>query len=164
MEQQATLEYTLPLLREAVAGFWRRSVGLGFLVALALCVVVLCVLLIQGDRSWAVGFIAAVLLFGLLFIAAVYFVHYRNALQKFQNMGAPTATLRVSQDSFTVTSGAGSSTLPWTSVTEVWKLQNVWLLLFSKAQFMTLPLKSIPKDMRAFVLERISSAGGKTDG
>jgi hypothetical protein len=102
--------------------------------------------------------------FGAMFVAAIYFVHYRNALQKFRDMGQPRATFRASEESFTVSSGAGTSTLPWSSVTQVWKFKNCWLLLFSKAQFMTLPLACISEDMRSFVLKRVVAAGGKADG
>lgn len=164
MEHETTLEYTVPLLREAVAGFWRRSVGAGILIALTVCTGMLGFFLIQGDRSWVVGFLAAVIFFGAMFVVAIYFVHYRNAIQKFRDMGSPRATFRVSEDSFTVSSGAGTSTLPWSSVTQVWKFNNCWLLLFSKAQFMTLPLGCISEETRAFVLKRVAAAGGKTDG
>ncbi len=109
------------------------------------------------------GMTAAVFFFGAMFVAAVYVVHYRNALQKFRDMGSPRAILRMAEDSFTVTSGAGSSTLPWSSIIEVWKLKNCWLLLFSKAQFMTLPLACISEEIQAFLLNRIAAGGGKID-
>jgi hypothetical protein len=164
MEHETTLEYSVPLLREAVAGFWRRSVGLGVLLALIVCAGMLGFLLAQGDRSWVVGFLAAVIIFGAMFVVTIYFVHYRNALQKFRDMGSPRATFRAAEDSFIVSSGAGTSTMRWSSVAQVWKFKNCWLLLFSKAQFMTLPLASVSEEMRAFVLERVAAAGGKTDG
>jgi hypothetical protein len=34
-------------------------------------------------------------------------------------------------------------------------------VLFSKAQFMTILLKSVSQEMQAFVLERVASSGGK---
>lgn len=164
MEQETTLEYNPPLLREAVMGFWRRSLGVGLLIASIFCAGMLGFLLVRGDRSWVVGMLAAVLLFGTLFVVAVYIVHYRNTLQKFRNMGAPQAVFKVSENSFSVSSGIGTSTVPWSSVTEVWKFKNCWLLLFSKAQFVTLPLVCIPEEMQAFILKRVAAAGGKTDG
>jgi hypothetical protein len=164
MEHETVLEYTGPLLREAVWAFWRRSVGVGILIALTACAAMLAFLLVQGDRSWIVGVLAAVLFFGAMFVAAIYFVHYRNTLRRFHDLGTPRATLRATKDSFTVSSGAGSSTMPWSMVIEVWKFRNCWLLLFSKAQFITLPLASLSEEARAFVHERVVAAGGKVDG
>ncbi|RYG96027.1 MAG: YcxB family protein [Alphaproteobacteria bacterium] len=164
MEHETTLEYSVPLLREAVAGFWRRSVGMGMLIALAICAGMLGVLLAQGDKSWVVGLLGAVVTLGAAFVVAIYAVHYRNAIQKFRDMGSPRATFRASDNSFTVSSDLATSTVPWSTVTQIWKFKNCWLLLFSKAQFMTLPLASVPQDMQVFVLERVAAAGGRTDG
>jgi drug/metabolite transporter (DMT)-like permease len=164
MEHETTLEYSVPLLREAVAGFWRRSVGVGMLIALAVCAGMLGVLLVQGDRSWVVGLLGAVVTLGAAFVVAIYAVHYRNAIQKLRDMGSPRATFRASDSSFTVSSDLATSTVPWSTVTQIWKFKNCWLLLFSKAQFMTLPLASVPQDMQAFVLARVAAAGGRTDG
>jgi hypothetical protein len=161
MQHEPTLVYTVPLLREAVLGFWRRSVGIGVLIVFPFLAAMLALDLASGDRSWRVGVLGSVLLLGVAMVAAIYFVHYANAIRKFKDMGAPQATLSTSESSFTVVSGAGSSTLPWSSVTEVWKLKRCWLLLFSKAQFITLPLACVPDEMRAFVLQRIVAAGGK---
>ncbi len=161
----ATLQFNASLLREAVWFFWRRTVGVGILIALFICIALLICLLGQGDRSWLVGFVAAVLCFGTAMVVAVYFVHYKNTFQKFRNMGSSaTVVFSASNDSFTVSSGAATSTLPWSSVKQVWKLKNCWLLLFSKAQFMTLPLAGLSDATQTFVLSRIADAGGKTDG
>lgn len=164
MEQETTLEYNLPLLREAVTGFWRRSMGMGLLIASIFCAGMLGFLLVQGDRSWVVGVLAAVLLFAVVFVVAAYIIHYRNTLKKFRDMGSPRAIFKASENSFSVSSGIGTSTVPWSSVIEVWKFKNCWLLLFSKAQFITLPLECIPEEMQAFILKSVSAAGGKTDG
>jgi len=146
MEHETTLEYSVPLLREAVAGFWRRSVGVGTLISLTVCAGMLSVLLAQGDRSWFVGLLGSVVALGATFVIAIYAVHYRNAIQKLRDMGSPRATFRATVSSFTVSSDLATSTLPWSTVTQIWKFKNCWLLLFSKAQFITLPLASVPED------------------
>lgn len=163
MDYETTLEYSLPLLREAVAGFWWRSVGVGMLIALAVCAGMLAFLLAQGDRSWVVGLLGASTVMGAAISLAIYVVHYRNAVQKFRDMGVPRATFKASVDSFTVSSDVATSTLPWSAITQVWKFKNCWLLLFSKAQFMTFPLASVSQDLQSFVLARVAAAGGKAD-
>ncbi|KQZ30488.1 hypothetical protein [Duganella sp. Root1480D1] len=39
-----------------------------------------------------------------------------------------------------------------------------WLLLFSKAQFITLPLETVSQEMQAFVLKSVQASGGKVVG
>lgn len=164
MFHQATLIYTEPLLREAVFAFWRRSVGAGFLVALTVVALSLGILVAQSGTSWLIGALATILLVGFAVAAAVYFVHYRNSLRKFREMGSPQATFRAEESSFTISSNIGVTTLQWSAVKELWQFPNVWLLLYSKAQFSTLPLACLPPEMRAYVVQRIQAAGGKVGG
>lgn len=164
MSYQATLIYSEPLVRSAVFAFWRRSVGIGFIVALAAVAVCLAVLVAQGTTNWLVGALAAVLVLGVAFSVAVYIVHYRNSLRKFREMASPQATFHAEDSSFTISSSIGTTTLQWSAVKELWQFRRVWLLLYSKAQFSTLPLACLPSEMQAFVVQRVQAAGGKVGG
>lgn len=164
MHYQTTLVCTEPLLRQAVFAFWRRTVGVGFLLALLFLACAFALLVWQGNRSWFVGALGAIIVGGFGIAGAVYFVHIHNALAKFRAMGAPDATLVLDDSSFTVSTGLGSSTLLWSAVKEVWQFPSFWLLLFSKAQFMTLPLASVPADAQEFILSKVAAAGGKVAG
>lgn len=164
MSHEATLIFTEPLLRAAVFAFWRRSIGVGFVVALLLVAISLGFLLVQGDTSWVVGALAAVLFFGVAFAAALYLLHYRAALRKFRAMGNPQATFRVDESSFTLVSSVGTVTYQWSAIKELWRFPKVWLVLFSPAQFSTLPVECLPPEMQAYVLQRVRVAGGKIAG
>jgi hypothetical protein len=118
-------------------------------------------LLVQKDYSWQTGMIGTAIAFGFLFSASVYVVHYRNALAKFRDLSGSTATFHVDEDSFTVESSIGASTLKWSTVKEVWQFQNVWLLMFSKAHFSTLPVANLSPQLRLFIVEHVRAAGGK---
>lgn len=161
MHYQTTLVYTEPLLRQAVFAFWRRTVGVGFLLALLFLACAFAFLVWQGNRSWFVGALGAIVVAGFGIAAAIYFVHIRNSLARFRAMGASEATLVLEDSSFTVSTGLGSSTLQWSAVKEVWQFPSFWLLLFSRAQFLTLPLASVPADAQEFILSQVAAAGGK---
>jgi YcxB-like protein len=115
----------------------------------------------SGDRSWVVGLVAAVVVVGLLFPVLVYVVHFRNSMGKFREMRDPVAEFVADDDMFTLSSDRGITTLKWNTVTELWRYDSLWLLLFSKAQFVTVPLDGVPDQMRSFVVERIKASGGK---
>jgi hypothetical protein len=163
MPHETTLIYTEALLRQAAFSFWRRTVGIGFFASLAAVAVCLGVFVAEGDSSWLVGALATVLLMGIAFATALYFVHYRNSMHKFREMGHAQATFRADESSFTISSSIGTSTLQWSAVRELWQFPGVWLLLYSKAQFSTLPLAGMSPDMQAFVAQRVRAAGGKVD-
>ena len=155
------LTYSKPLLRQAVRSFWWRVVGFKFLVALALVAAAFLMLILGGDTSWFVGVLASVLVLGITFMVALYVVHYRNSLHKLQAMGSPQATLNASESSLSLSSGAGTATLPWSAVTEVWQFKSCWLLMLSKSQFVTLPLADMTPETGAYVLARVRASGGK---
>lgn len=157
----AVLFYDRPLIRQAVRGFWWRVVGLRFLVTLAVMVAYLIMRIRDGDTSWVVGALASMIALGIAFMAALYVVHYRNALHKLEAMGNAQATLDASETSLSLSSAAGTATLPWSAVMEVWRFKSCWLLLFSKSQFVTLPLANLSADAAAFILDRIRASGGK---
>ena len=160
MPYQTTLNFNESLIRKAVLSFWWRVVGFKFIIAMILIALSLGFFLYIGDRSWFVGAHATVLIIGISFVFALYWSHYRNGLKKFRAMGSSQATFSASESSFTFESGAGSSTLPWSSVTEIWQFEKYWLMLFSKAQFVTLPLADISPEFRASILERVRASGG----
>jgi drug/metabolite transporter (DMT)-like permease len=164
MSHEATLIYSETLLRQAVFAFWRRSVGVGFIVALLVGALGLIVLIAQGVASWLAGALAAVLVLGIGFAAAVYFVHYRKSLRKFRQMDKPQATFRADESSFTMSSDIGATTLQWSAVKELWQFPSVWLLLYSKAQFSTLPLACLSPETQAYIVQRVRASGGKVDG
>lgn len=164
MAHQATLLYTEPLLRQAVLGFWRRSVGAGFVVAFAVVALGLGMAVAQDAAPWLIGAAAAGLALGVAFAATLYIVHHRSSLRKFREMASPKATFLAEDSSFTMSSDLGTTTLQWSAIKELWQFPDVWLLLYSKAQFSTLPLACLPQDMRAFVLQRVRASGGKIAG
>ena len=96
-------------------------IGIRLVIALVVTTASLAWLVAHGDRSWFVGVVATVPVLCVAFIVAVYVIHYRNAMRKFKTMGDPQATLAVAETSLTLSSGAGSTTVPWSAVTEIWQ-------------------------------------------
>jgi hypothetical protein len=134
---------------------------MGFILMLVALTVVLGVLVALGAPVWIIVTLAVLLVLAAAVAVALYIGYYRNSLRKFRTMSTPRATFRADESSFTMTSDAGTTTLQWSAVKELWQFPSVWLLLYSKTQFSTLPLACLPPDIQAFVQERVREAGGK---
>jgi hypothetical protein len=86
--------------------------------------------------------------------------------RKFRELGPEDTRFIADETGFTVESTGKqwklrSTTIHWSLIREVWRFPTFWLLLFSKAHFMTVPLACLPQGMDAFVLQRVRAAGGK---
>lgn len=151
-----TLTYNQEIVRAAVFHFWLKTVGIMHLViALVVLPIGLGVLLHSGDKSWLVGAFSTLFFLYLVLIAAIYIIHYRQTLGKLQAMGNTEATFIADDTNFTISSTAGSSTLPWSAIKEIWPFKEFWILLFSKSQFMIFPLAGVSQEVRDYIYERI---------
>ena len=156
----ATLKYNEHLVNRAVRSYWRRSLGLSVLIGVPLICIFLAIQVASGDRSWYMGLLAGAAILGIGMPILVYWVHYRNSMAKFRDMKEPVATFVADEDSFTLASDHGSSTLKWEAIKEVWVFEDFWLLLFSKAHFATIPLEGLSNEMLAYILEKVKRGGG----
>ena len=152
---QVDVRYTEPLVREAVNAFyWRtlqRRFGWSGWVALVVTAVAFGVLVLGGDRSWVVGFTGAAILFVLLIFLAGYVAHYRNTTRRLARMAKPEARFVFTGQDVSISSDAGSATLAWTSIREVWAFPAFWLFLLSRSQFVTMPLEGVGDDVLALI-------------
>ncbi len=164
MRHVATLKYDERLVRRAVLSFWLRSMAWKTPVAVVIVAALFIARLAMGDRSWVVGLLGGVAILGILMPVAVYWTHYRNSMAKFRELGNPVATLLAEETSFTLSSDAGASILKWNAVTELWCFEGLWLFLFSKAHFATIPLDAMSAEMQSYVVDRVRTAGGKVVG
>ena len=109
MTGEYTLRFSPALVRSAVIGFWWRAVGLRYLLALAAFSLCVGYLVWQGDRSWLIGLLGAVLIFGVLIPAALFWTQYRQAFAKLRGMKSPEARLAVGDAGLTVSSDLARS-------------------------------------------------------
>jgi len=161
MNKTITLTYSEELVKKSVVAFWQRTLGVGFFVALLALLGGFVLLLVAGNHSWYVGVLGTVLIFGVIFAIALFLNHYRSALKKLRQMHPAQATLQLSDSGFVMTSTIGTSQLTWAAVTDVWQFPTFWLLFFSKAQFVTIPLETLSQETRSFVEQNVRNAGGK---
>jgi hypothetical protein len=161
MPHEYPLTYSAPLLRRAVFAFCWRTVGLRFLLAMVALAGIVAWLIWQGDRSWILGLFGAILVLGVALPPLLYLTHYRRALARFRAMASPHATIAVDDSTLTLSSDLGRSEIPWSTVREVWQFPQFWLLMFSGSHYATLPVETVPPDVRTFILRCVEAAGGK---
>ncbi|MFO0957895.1 MAG: YcxB family protein [Isosphaeraceae bacterium] len=161
--REVLLKFDESTLKQAVRAFFLRTIlrrfGFLFYAALLGLLILLTWLLANGERGWQVGFLSAFLLCVAAFFVTLYVSHYRNTIGRFRQMRNPEAILRLGEEELTLKSDLGSSTLPWSAITEVWRFPRFWLVLLSPAQFFTLPLDCLDPAAREFIDRKTAEAG-----
>ncbi|PVZ84791.1 hypothetical protein C9426_21795 [Serratia sp. S1B] len=157
----ATLIYSESLLKKAVFSFWWRSNVPGYLMGALLGIITLG----QAILSWRISTWAMVLALLIIVSLVQYFVDYHNnhnIFKKFRKLEDGTIQFTVTETNLSFISHRGAAaTVPWDEITELWKFEHYWLIFFSRTQFSTLPLESIPADMQAFIIKCIVDSGIK---
>jgi hypothetical protein len=161
MKYKLVLNYTEALIRQAVFHFWWRTVGVTFFVVLFILSILFDFLLFVKVSGWQVWALGAVLIFSVSLIALIYFVHYKRSMGKFRSMTSPETSINISEEELSFSSSLGTQSIKWGTVSEVWVFKNMWLFLYSKAQFSTIPLNGIPEEAKDYILSKIKSSGGK---
>jgi hypothetical protein len=66
-----------------------------------------------------------------------------------------TAIFRFTDDELFSETALGSSTIKWEAIKEIWQFPEVWLLFWTKWQYITLPTASLDEETRHFVLSKV---------
>lgn len=156
-EIHAHVRYTEPMLRQAVRVFmWRRVLRRPKLVLLAVLLLTTSVTLaILDGPDFFTGVTTALLAFLALFLLFLWRAHLKNTVGRYHAMDPPEADLLFTASSFTATSNLGTTTLPWSTFTEVWELPGFWMIFHAEAQFLTLPLETLEPETLAFLRARL---------
>lgn len=152
------LHYTESLIRRAVKAFWWCATGPLYVLAVLLILVSFCFALAR--RSFVVGWgVRNGSRVAILLAVTVYVVHFRGSLARFRRMRTPEATIELGEERFRLSSDVGASEMPWSTITEIWRYPDYWLVFFSRAQFITLPAADLTADVREFILVKAKSGG-----
>lgn len=155
------LRYSEAIVRRAVKAFYKRTVGISLPIVFGLMLIFFVYLVRTGNSGWITGVVGSALTIALVFMIALYVAHYRNSMQRFRAMKIPTASLKLHDDSLTITADSGSNEIPGAAITEVWAYDEFWLVFLSRAQFFTIPMSELSADDQAAIKARFRDWGLK---
>lgn len=158
-QKNIDLQYSEALIRRVLLKWWARAVGPWLLVGLAAFGAPLLFGLVQGDRSWRVGALGAVIAVLLVLAQQVHRAHLRHSLARLRLLDDGRITLDVSDESLTFRSAAGTMLVRWQNLQEVRVEADYWLLLRAPNDFSTLPTRNIEPALQAALLDRFRAAG-----
>lgn len=158
MGTQISVRYDRALVRRALLQFFLvRTGGFTLAVYVMLCVYVAVSASISGWDAFltvlasGLGVAAAL----LVWIYSIRMAHSESFLTKAKE---PVVRFTFDEDGMTTSSDLGHSSLRWDVFDEVIIGRGLWLLVYGKSGYVTLPEESLPDEVRALIRKKVRSA------
>ena len=152
---ERTVSYSEEMVRAAAwKGAWQR-IGWRMVAAIALVLAGLIPGLRRGERSWWIGAGGTILLFAVLFIAAVVMQQIARSSRRFRAMRDGRAQVRLTEDVFRFSSEAGAVEYPWTRLRYVQRFDEYWLVGTSHREWFLLSRDGLGPEAEAFIISCI---------
>jgi hypothetical protein len=112
---------------------------------------------LAGSWTWLHTFIAVAIAFIAAFVSYVYYIRLNAAEGFFDKANDPTVTFWFNAEGVRTESDLGSSDLKWSVFEEILKFRDVWLLVYAKSGYMTLPLDQLTPECIQFIDQQIEN-------
>ena len=160
MNYHFTIQFSEEHIKYACGKYFVRFAGIVFPVICLLVAGLAVLRMISGKTDLIAGIFLAVSVIGLGIIAAAYLQSRNYRLSQFRKTGK-SVSYELSDDFFKAKSEMGSTELKWNSFKALWIFQKVWLLVFDKSGYLTLPVDQSSDEVKEFLKRKIVSVGGK---
>lgn len=161
---QFDVRYSESQLRSAVRTLYRyilrQQIDWKLFVALGLIVLALWLHGTRPGLQWYEWMLAGVAAFACAFLILLYRAHLRQSLERLRAMKEPVARFCVTEDSLTVTSDLGSSTMPWTTFTAALDAPGSLLLVVGRTAMITVPTAGVDAAALEFIRAKVNRPQG----
>jgi len=152
------ITYNRSLIRRALNHYFISVIGLPLLfITPCLAVLLLWQYCIGVQSAWVnIGLFLFSVAIALL--AIVYLVRLSQSETFLSKMASATAIVSFSNEGVSTRSDLGSSTLAWSVFEKILKFNDMWLLVYARSGFITLPLESLSNECRVLIETKVSVA------
>ena len=155
-----TVRYTKDHCLATAWRYWQKKLGYRYVLELAIGSGLL-VLATQGSYQWLeIALMVAVGLFALLG-ASIFLIHWQRALLGLRALDPPESTWTLTEEAIAQKSSLGESAIAWEALLEVWRFENLWLLVWGKDVYSTIPIGQLPRAARELIERRVKETGGR---
>lgn len=161
MEHSIVVTYDESIINSAAKHFWMKSVSRHFIIGVVILGITCAFWLFSGDRNWITATLIALSVIYLFIAVCLFFVVRKRSMKIFREMESPTASLRFSDEGFSIQSDVGRAEFKWRILKKLWCFDDVWLLIYANQTYSTLPASEIPEETKAFIVQQVRSHGGE---
>lgn len=160
MEYTIEVTYDRSLVRLALNRFMVKRLGwLTFVFVFGIGVYLTVEMLSGSWSNWSTA-IAALWIIVVGILGVVYIARMRASEGFFQNSRDCKVQFVFSEDGVKTNSDVGTSDVKWKVFNELLKFRDVWLLVYAKSGYMTIPALQLSEEAKVFIESKISQKAG----
>jgi len=144
---EITVKYTKDIILHAAACFLRRTFGISGFIALIFVTVLGVGLLVSGIRTWYTMLFVSLSVVMTAIIIFVYVIYRKRAATSLEQLDDGKVLFQITEDNITISNRLGTSSVKWEAFQQLWQFKQVWLLIVSKGQYVTLPVDQFPNEV-----------------
>ena len=148
------LEYTKPMLKEAIGCYIKRTYlkqGLG--ISLLAIIVLILSLWLESPLLQAFTVVLVVAI-PTMFLLGYYF-RIQDSLKRLDLLDNGKASITATDSCLILESKLGKSEMNWPIFTGLWEFQTAYLLFYHNHQFITLPKSQVTPDFINFIRTKL---------
>lgn len=154
-----TIRYDRALVRRALNRFFARTLGKPFFAVFGLLCMYFVYALASGTWSQISTYIAIAMGVMSSVLGLVYVLRLRASTGFFDKSDEPIVEFEFQEDVMVMTSSLGTSKLEWEVFEDVMKFSNIWLLIYARGGYITLPLEQLSSECQAFIDQKLVAKG-----
>lgn len=155
-----TVHYTEAHCLASAWRYWQRRLGVRYGLELAIGAG-LYLLARQGPYRWIEYALLVVVGIFALVGAGVFLLHWQRARLGLRALDPPESTWMLTEESVAQRSSLGESAIPWSAVQELWQFPDVWLVIWGRDVYSTIPTSHLPPEARELIRRRVRESGGR---
>lgn len=155
-----TVRYTKEHCLAAAWRYWQRRLGKRYALELVIGAGLL-VLATQGPYRWIETALAVVVGIFAVLGAGLFFLHWHRARAGLAALDPPESTWILTEEAIFQKSSLGESAIAWSALPEVWRFPDLWILIWGRDVYSTIPLDQLPRMARQMIERRVKEAGGR---
>ena len=157
MEHSCTVKYDRALVRRALHCFMFHRLGCSGIGALLLLPVLFLASYFLALWNVYLSIIAVVYVIVAGVIIFIYFLRLRTSEGFFEKSKDPCVCFTFSNEGVETNSDIGSSFLKWAAFDELMEFSDVWLLVYARSGYITLPVKQLTSESQLFIEEKLAN-------
>lgn len=159
-QREFTVRYSEALVRRSVGRYFRYLLQsqLGWVVYLLVAALIgyFIYAVVINDRSWFIGALGAVLVLLGMFVVAAYRAQLGHSMARLRSMNEPLAHVTVTEEALTLSSDAGSNTIPWNQFSTILEFSDCWIFALKQRSMFTLPIQGVDGTTLQFMRSKVA--------